>query len=72
VQKRRFFPARITQAIQVAVQNNIIAPTLAGTGEVNVPFAVTLMQIFPILRRIPARIAGTGVRPEHLQTKAVT
>jgi 2-polyprenyl-6-methoxyphenol hydroxylase-like FAD-dependent oxidoreductase len=72
VQKRRFFPARITQAIQVAVQNNIIAPMLAGTGEVKVPFAITLMQWFPVLRRIPARITGTGVRPEHVRTNAVT
>ena len=72
VQKRRFFPARATQAMQVAVQNNIIAPALAGTGEVKVPFAVTLMQWFPVLRRIPARLTGTGVRPEHVQTKAVT
>jgi 2-polyprenyl-6-methoxyphenol hydroxylase-like FAD-dependent oxidoreductase len=72
VQKRRFFPAMITQAIQVAVQNNIIAPMLAGTGEVKVPFAITLMQWFPVLRRIPARITGTGVRPEHVRTNAVT
>ena len=72
VQKRRFFPAKITQAIQVAVQNNIIAPMLAGTGEVKVPFAITLMQWFPVLRRIPARITGTGVRPEHVQTTAIT
>src|SRR5471032_2067703 len=72
VQKRRFFPARVTQAIQIAVQNNIVAPTLANTGEVKVPFGVKLMQWFPILRRIPARITGTGVRPEHVQTNAVT
>jgi hypothetical protein len=58
--------------MQVAVQNNIIAPTLAGTGEVKVPFAVTLMQWFPVLRRIPARLVGTGVRPEHVRTQAVT
>ncbi len=72
VQKRRMFPARATQAMQVAIQNNIIAPALAGTGEVKVPFAVTLMQWFPVLRRIPARLTGTGVRPEHVQTQAVT
>ncbi len=72
VQGRRMFPARATQAMQVAVQNNIIAPALAGTGEVKVPFPVTLMQWFPILRRLPARLVGTGVRPEHVQMKAVT
>jgi 2-polyprenyl-6-methoxyphenol hydroxylase-like FAD-dependent oxidoreductase len=72
VQARRMFPARATQAMQVAVQKGIIAPALANTGEVKVPFAITLMQWFPILRRIPARLTGTGVRPEHVRTKAVT
>ena len=69
VQARRLFPARFTQAVQVAVQKGIVAPALASTGQVKVPFAIELMQLFPILRRIPARIAGTGVRPEHVQTK---
>jgi hypothetical protein len=27
-----------------------------------------LIQWFPVLRRIPARIVGLGVRPEHIQT----
>jgi 2-polyprenyl-6-methoxyphenol hydroxylase-like FAD-dependent oxidoreductase len=71
VQSRRLFPARVTQAIQIAVQNNIIAPTLAGTGEVKVPLPMRLMQWFPVLRRIPARITGTGVRPEHVHTTPV-
>lgn len=72
VQSRRLFPARITQAVQVAVQNGIIAPALASSGEVKVPLAMRLMQIFPVLQRIPARIAGTGVRPEHVRTAAVS
>jgi 2-polyprenyl-6-methoxyphenol hydroxylase-like FAD-dependent oxidoreductase len=71
VQSRRLFPARVTQAIQVGIQNSVIAPMLASTGEVKVPFGVKLMQWFPILRQIPARITGTGVRPEHVQTRAV-
>ncbi len=69
VQARRLFPARVTQAVQVAIQNGVIAPMLAASGEVKVPLGVRLMQIFPVLRRIPARITGTGVRPEHVRTR---
>jgi 2-polyprenyl-6-methoxyphenol hydroxylase-like FAD-dependent oxidoreductase len=72
VQARRLFPAKATQALQVAVQNGIIAPTLASSGEVKVPLPVILMQWFPVLRRLPARMVGMGFRPEHVQTKPVT
>ncbi|MBS0539212.1 MAG: FAD-dependent oxidoreductase [Proteobacteria bacterium] len=71
VQARRLFPAKATQAMQVGVQNGVIAPTLASTGEVKIPLPVTLMQWFPILRRLPARLVGMGFRPEHVQTKPV-
>ena len=72
VQARRLFPAKATQAMQVAVQTGIIAPTLASSGEVKVPLPVILMQWVPILRRLPARMVGMGFRPEHVQTKPVT
>jgi len=70
VQERRLFPARATQAAQVFLQDRIIAPSLAGTGDgkVVVPFVVRLMQWFPALRRLPARLMGMGVRPEHVRT----
>ena len=70
VQQRRLFPARATQAAQVFLQDRIIAPSLAGTGggKVEVPFIVRLMQWFPALRRLPARLMGMGVRPEHVRT----
>ncbi|MBS0221131.1 MAG: FAD-dependent oxidoreductase [Proteobacteria bacterium] len=70
VQERRLFPARATQAAQVFLQDRIIAPSLAGTdgGKVEVPFIVRLMQWFPVLRRLPARLMGMGVRPEHVRT----
>ena len=72
VQSRRLFPARATQAMQVFLQNRIIAPSLAGAtgGTTEVPFIVRLMQWFPILRRLPARLIGMGVRPEHVRTRA--
>jgi 2-polyprenyl-6-methoxyphenol hydroxylase-like FAD-dependent oxidoreductase len=70
VEARRLFPARATQAAQVFLQNRIIAPSLAAAGgEIKVPFVVRLMQWLPILRRLPARLVGMGVRPEHVRTK---
>ena len=66
VQARRELPARLTQSAQVTIQHNIVAPTLALEGELKVPFAVKLLDWFPVLRRIPARLVGIGVRPEHV------
>ncbi|HEX2843009.1 FAD-dependent oxidoreductase [Hyphomicrobium sp.] len=66
VQKRRMFPTRVTQAIQVAAQNNIIGPTLKLREQPEPPFFLRLMQSFPILRRLPARVLGLGVRREHV------
>ncbi len=70
VQKRRLLPTRLTQAFQVAVQNTVISGVLNATGTIKVPFIVILMQRWPRLRRIPARIIGMGFRPEHVKTKA--
>jgi 2-polyprenyl-6-methoxyphenol hydroxylase-like FAD-dependent oxidoreductase len=67
VQCRRAWPARMTQFLQVAVQNRIISPTLAGTQPVKVPLAVRLFARFPFLQRIPARLVGLGFRPEHVR-----
>jgi 2-polyprenyl-6-methoxyphenol hydroxylase-like FAD-dependent oxidoreductase len=73
VQARRLFPARATQAAQVFLQNRIIAPSLAAAGgQMKVPLVVRLMQRFPVLRRLPARLMGLGVRPEHVRTRAAS
>jgi len=72
VQDRRLYPARATQAAQVFVQNRVIAPTLASGGALKVPFVLRLVQWFPILRRVPARVIALGVRPEHVRIAAAT
>jgi 2-polyprenyl-6-methoxyphenol hydroxylase-like FAD-dependent oxidoreductase len=73
VQARRMFPVRATQAMQVFLQNRVIAPSLYGKGgKLKVPFFLRLFGWFPILRRLPARLLGLGVRPEHVQTKPVS
>lgn len=66
VQKRRMFPTRVTQAIQVAAQNNIIGPTLSLREQPKPPLALKVMQWFPVLQRLPARVLGLGVRREHV------
>jgi 2-polyprenyl-6-methoxyphenol hydroxylase-like FAD-dependent oxidoreductase len=68
VQRRRLFPTRVTQRLQVLIQNKVIKGVLGSTGELPVPLPLKLLARFPILRRIPARMVGIGVRPEHVRT----
>jgi 2-polyprenyl-6-methoxyphenol hydroxylase-like FAD-dependent oxidoreductase len=67
VQRRRESPTRRTQRLQVAIQNRIIGSVLGRTITPKPPFAVRLLEWFPILRRLPARIIGMGFRPEHIR-----
>jgi 2-polyprenyl-6-methoxyphenol hydroxylase-like FAD-dependent oxidoreductase len=68
VQKRRAWPARITQKAQVAIQEEVLSPLLARSeAPAHPPLAVTLLQRLPLLRRLPARLVGIGVRPERVK-----
>src|SRR5262249_59471120 len=69
VQKRRELPTRLTQGLQVFIQNRIIRRVIAGSGQLRVPWPVKLLRRFPALRRIPARLIGIGFRPEHIKTR---
>ena len=68
VQKRREFPMRFIQGMQVLIQNRIITRVLASPQSPKPPLAAKLLDWFPPLRRIPARILGVGVQREHVQT----
>jgi 2-polyprenyl-6-methoxyphenol hydroxylase-like FAD-dependent oxidoreductase len=70
VQRRRAFPTRVTQRMQVVVQDRVIAQVLGGGGTAAPPLAVRLLARIPFLRRIPARLIGYGVRPEHVRSPA--
>ena len=35
------------------------------------PLLLKLLGIFPVLRRVPARLIGVGIRPEHVHTPDV-
>ena len=68
VERRREFPTRVTQRIQVIVQNNVI-DRLLGAGEaLAAPWPLRLTSWFAPLRLIPAWLVGKGVRPEHVHT----
>ncbi len=71
VQRRRMFPTRATQRLQVFVQNNVIRRVLGSSKPLSPPWIVRLMGRSPWLRRIPARMLGMGFRPEHVKTPAV-
>lgn len=66
VQKRREFPTRATQRLQLAVQNAVIAKTLAASGPITPPLIIRLLTRLPFVSRIPARLIGLGFRPEHI------
>jgi 2-polyprenyl-6-methoxyphenol hydroxylase-like FAD-dependent oxidoreductase len=72
VQRRRMLPVRITQAMQVFIQNRVLASVLRSTKTTTtVPWPLRLVRAFPFLRRIPARAIGVGIRPEHVRTPEV-
>jgi 2-polyprenyl-6-methoxyphenol hydroxylase-like FAD-dependent oxidoreductase len=68
VQSRRAWPTAITQRVQLIVQNRIIRRVLDNMIRLSPPWPVQFIARFPYLRRIPARMIGLGVRPEHVQT----
>jgi 2-polyprenyl-6-methoxyphenol hydroxylase-like FAD-dependent oxidoreductase len=67
VQQRREFPTKVIQALQVAAQNRLLAPSLATNRTPEPPFIVNLLNDWPWARQFPARIIGLGVRPEHVR-----
>jgi 2-polyprenyl-6-methoxyphenol hydroxylase-like FAD-dependent oxidoreductase len=69
VRRRREFPTRMTQRMQVVAQNNIISLALGSADrELRVPLAVRLINAVPWLQGITARFIGLGVRPEHVHS----
>lgn len=66
VQKRREFPTRATQRLQLAIQNAVIAKTLNASGPITPPLIIRLLTRLPFISRIPARLLGLGFRPEHV------
>jgi 2-polyprenyl-6-methoxyphenol hydroxylase-like FAD-dependent oxidoreductase len=72
IQERRSPPVRFTQWLQLTIQRRIISRVLKGTRQPKPPLFFKLFGIFPVLRRIPARLIGVGIRPEHVRTPEAT
>lgn len=68
VQLRRELPTRIIQGVQVFIQNRLIRRILGSDEQIRLPWPLKLLRRWPFLRRIPARLVGIGVRPEHVRT----
>jgi len=71
VQKRRELPTKLTQGIQLRIQNALVRGVIDRSGDLPVPLFVRLLIRFPFLRRIPARVIGMGFRPEHIHTPEI-
>lgn len=71
VQERRMYPTRVIQAGQKAAQDRIIG-RLLGPGKPieKAPLVIRLFDRIPLLRRIPGRIIGLGVRRERVRSPA--
>lgn len=69
VERRRKGPTRVTQELQRLVQDRVIAPLLAGAAPLDhPPLATWMLDHVPMLRRLPARLIGLGIRPEHVRS----
>jgi 2-polyprenyl-6-methoxyphenol hydroxylase-like FAD-dependent oxidoreductase len=69
VQRRRLPPTKIIQALQVQAQKRLISKALAQSGDApNVPAFLRWLLRFRVVRNIPARLIGYGVRAEHVRT----
>lgn len=71
LQRRREWPVRLTQRLQLLAQRRLIARVLQAQGPPpRVPALLAWLLGFRAVRRIPARLVGYGVRPEHVRTPA--
>jgi 2-polyprenyl-6-methoxyphenol hydroxylase-like FAD-dependent oxidoreductase len=69
VQQRRLFPTRVIQSAQKMVHERVLTPLVIRRAVLQkVPLPLRLFELFPVLRRIPARLVGLGVRREHIRS----
>ncbi|HEV2043759.1 MAG TPA: FAD-dependent oxidoreductase, partial [Sphingomicrobium sp.] len=68
IQRRRLFPTRVIQAGQKAAQEAIIGRVLGGVPITRAAWPVRMLDRFPLLRRIPGRMIGLGIRRERVKS----
>ena len=65
VQRRREWPTRATQRLQVLVQNRVLVRALRSGSTIRPPLPLRVIAAVPLLRDLPGRIVGRGLRPER-------
>ncbi len=66
VQKRRVYPTRVTQAMQLAAHRGI-ARVFESAGAIHAPWQIRAAQRIPGIHRALGYAVGVGARPEHVQ-----
>jgi 2-polyprenyl-6-methoxyphenol hydroxylase-like FAD-dependent oxidoreductase len=69
IQKRREFPTRVTQAIQVNI-HNAFARVFEHPGPLKAPWQLKVAVRIPGIHRALGYMVGIGVRPEHVHGAA--
>ncbi len=73
VEKRRLFPTRAVQGAQKLAQDRIIGRLLKSRAPIRqAPLIVRLFDRYPVLRRIPGRLIGLGIRRERVRSPAAS
>jgi len=73
VQDRRLFPTRMIQSAQKLAQDIVIGKLLQPGDPIRkAPWIVRLLNRYPLLRRIPGRFIGLGVRRERVRSPAAS
>jgi 2-polyprenyl-6-methoxyphenol hydroxylase-like FAD-dependent oxidoreductase len=66
VQRRRELPTRVIQAFQRLIQRGLVAPMIAGRTPRTLPLVLGVVTRVPLLRQLPLRLIGYGLRPSLL------
>lgn len=67
VQRRRELPTRVIQAAQAQIQRRVLAPALRSNEPFSPPLPLRLLPRIPILRDVPGRLIGFGLRPTRIK-----
>jgi 2-polyprenyl-6-methoxyphenol hydroxylase-like FAD-dependent oxidoreductase len=70
VEKRRDFPTRVTQRLQVTAHKGM-ARIFENPGEARAPWQMKAAVRIPGVQRALGRLVGLGVRPEHIQSPEI-
>ena len=66
-------PTRLVQSAQKGAQNRIIGRLLEPGPPLNdAPWLIRLLDKTPLLRRIPGRLIGLGIRRERVESPLAT